>query len=99
MTVAVSVTDEDCLAWCLPIIGTRFDVPICEERLQPLHLRVSQPEKAAHHDSREFEGVNRAGGETSSGSLHTAAIILGLRQGSRQRLDLRRNSAPSIATI
>ncbi|WP_304618221.1 AAA family ATPase, partial [Paracoccus sp. (in: a-proteobacteria)] len=37
--------------------------------LQPLHLRVGQPEKIAHHHPRQFGSLNHAGRTASRKSM------------------------------
>ncbi len=61
--------DEDYAAQNSPVIDPRLAMALREERLQPLHLLVGQPEQVAHHHPRQFGAVNHAGRETSSRSM------------------------------
>lgn len=61
--------DEDYPAQHSPVIDPRLPVAFGEERLQPLHLRVRQPEKVAHPHPRQFGSLNHAGRTASSRSM------------------------------
>ena len=53
--------DEDYAAQHAPVIDSRLAMALREERLQPLHLLIGQPEKVAHHHPRQFGSLNHAG--------------------------------------
>src|SRR5690606_21158661 len=61
--------DEDYAAQNPSIIDPRLAMALRKERLQPLHLRVGQPEKVAHHHPRQFGSLNHAARAASSKSM------------------------------
>jgi hypothetical protein len=61
--------DEDYAAQHTPVIDPRLAMALWKERLQPLQLRLGQPEKVAHHHPRQFGSLNHAGRAASSRSM------------------------------
>ena len=61
--------DEDYAAQNPPIIHPRLAMALREKRLQPLHLLVRQPEKIAHHHTRQFGALNHVAIAASSRSM------------------------------
>ena len=57
---------EDYAAEDPSIIDPRLAMALRKERLQPLHLRVGQPEKVAHHHSRQSRSLNHVDQAASS---------------------------------
>lgn len=53
-------TDEDYAAQIAPVIDAGLAMALREERPQPFHLFVGQPEKVAHLHPRQFRGLNHA---------------------------------------